>query len=309
MDAWDGTEAVKGDSLAANSGWTRLQVTYTNKSEVSKSVNARLMTTEAGTSYLDCVQGEMGPTASRYNLCTNGCFMSSETLYGWERSGCTSADTEVILTEDMGLPVTEDIDAKVLKIVGNHTSKKRVYQTVNVSGSAGDCFVFAGWAKGDSTPETSTRRFAIQATIYYTEGRGSGTFIAHFNPDTDSSQNWQYTAGRAVAKYDYSSIKLEILYDYNINTVYFDGIQLYKEEFGTSYTYDDKGNVISVVDLQKQRTDYEYDTDGDLTKILQDNKPQLHALAKFLYEQETITGEEFMDILQLTAPQIAAAQG
>ena len=44
-------------------------------------------------------------------------------------------------------------------------------------------------------------------------------------------------------------------------------------------------------------------------KILQDNKPQLHALAKFLYEQETITGEEFMDILHRTTPQIAAAQG
>ena len=44
-------------------------------------------------------------------------------------------------------------------------------------------------------------------------------------------------------------------------------------------------------------------------RILQDNKTQLHALAKFLYEQETITGEEFMDILHRTTPQIAAAQG
>ena len=42
-------------------------------------------------------------------------------------------------------------------------------------------------------------------------------------------------------------------------------------------------------------------------KILQDNVPQLHALAKYLYEHETITGEEFMDILHKTTPQIAAA--
>ena len=42
-------------------------------------------------------------------------------------------------------------------------------------------------------------------------------------------------------------------------------------------------------------------------KILQDNTQQLHALAKYLYEHETITGEEFMDILHRTAPQIAAA--
>ncbi|WP_230399782.1 ATP-dependent zinc metalloprotease FtsH [Novisyntrophococcus fermenticellae] len=33
-------------------------------------------------------------------------------------------------------------------------------------------------------------------------------------------------------------------------------------------------------------------------KLLQDNMPKLHELAKYLYEKETITGEEFMEILQ-----------
>ncbi|MBR1821026.1 MAG: ATP-dependent zinc metalloprotease FtsH [Clostridia bacterium] len=42
-------------------------------------------------------------------------------------------------------------------------------------------------------------------------------------------------------------------------------------------------------------------------RILQENLQQLHALAKYLYEHETITGEEFMDILHKTTPQIAAA--
>ena len=32
-------------------------------------------------------------------------------------------------------------------------------------------------------------------------------------------------------------------------------------------------------------------------KILQDNRSKLDELAKFLYEKETITGEEFMQIL------------
>ena len=34
--------------------------------------------------------------------------------------------------------------------------------------------------------------------------------------------------------------------------------------------------------------------------ILKDNSPQLHALAKYLYEHETITGDEFMEILHKT---------
>lgn len=33
-------------------------------------------------------------------------------------------------------------------------------------------------------------------------------------------------------------------------------------------------------------------------KILEDNRSKLDELAKFLYEKETITGEEFMDILE-----------
>ncbi|MDO4867535.1 MAG: ATP-dependent zinc metalloprotease FtsH [Clostridia bacterium] len=41
--------------------------------------------------------------------------------------------------------------------------------------------------------------------------------------------------------------------------------------------------------------------------ILRDNVQQLHALAKYLYEHETITGEEFMDILHRSTPQIAAS--
>ena len=31
---------------------------------------------------------------------------------------------------------------------------------------------------------------------------------------------------------------------------------------------------------------------------MKDNAPQLHALAKYLYEHETITGDEFMEILR-----------
>ena len=33
-------------------------------------------------------------------------------------------------------------------------------------------------------------------------------------------------------------------------------------------------------------------------KLLEENRPKLDALAKYLYEKETITGEEFMHILE-----------
>ena len=42
------------------------------------------------------------------------------------------------------------------------------------------------------------------------------------------------------------------------------------------------------------------------TRILTENIDKLHELAKFLYEQETITGEEFMKILNGPSASVGA---
>ena len=55
-----------------------------------------------------------------------------------------------------------------------------------------------------------------------------------------------------------------------------------------------------VVDLVQKQHD-------KAVKILEDNMPKLHELAKYLYEHETISGEEFMRILT-TKPRIAMNQ-
>ena len=45
-----------------------------------------------------------------------------------------------------------------------------------------------------------------------------------------------------------------------------------------------------------------------LTKILTDNIGKLHEIAKYLYEHETITGEEFMKILNEAPVEIENTQ-
>ena len=54
-----------------------------------------------------------------------------------------------------------------------------------------------------------------------------------------------------------------------------------------------------VVDLVEKQHD-------KAKKLLQDNKSKLDEIAKYLYERETITGEEFMDILT-RKPQLTGA--
>ena len=246
---WDGSGTVEGEILKANSDWTRLEVTYT--ATTSKILTPHLLTDDAGTVYIDCVQVEKAPTASRYNLVDDGDFRYADS---WSSSaGLTTLSA-----------AAPELEGTVYQMNGDPTAVNRISQTVYVSGSGGDSFVLAGWAKGDSAPLRDNRQFAIIGTFNYTDGTKK-TFTAQFNPDTDSTVNWQYSATAMVAEKAYSSITVEVAYDYNVNTVYFDGIQLFKEQFGTSYTYDANGNVTSVKDLQNQTTTYEY-ANNNLTK-------------------------------------------
>lgn len=260
-----GATVATSEAITATKDWTRLEVTYTHPATASTaSIIPCLQNGTSGTAYFDCVQFEKSANASRYNLIENGDFRYTS---GWtNNSSCDSYDRRV---SSSGTAAVE-MNSYAYRVYGEATKDKRVSQTVKVSGSAGDVFAVAGWAKGDSVPmvEDGNRRFAILAHFNYTTTSSSDeadTLIA-FNPGADSSVNWQYVADRIVAKKAYSSITISLLYSYNANVVYFDGIQLFKEEFGHSYVYDSNGNVTSVTDLQKQTTTYEY-SNNNLTKM------------------------------------------
>ena len=259
-----GGSAVATQTFPACSNWTRVEVNYTNASTSSKTLSAALQCASGQTVYMDCVQVEIAPTASRYNLIQNGDFRhSGSPAQNWTGTGLKSTDVRASASAS----AAPQLDKNAMKIVGDPVSAKKISQTIPVGGAAGDTYVVAGWALADSVPlntEKEAREFGIRVIFNNTDGTKT-TKVAQFNCDTNSEINWQYSAAAAVSKKAYSSITVEAAYDYNANTVYFDGIQLYKEQFSSSYTYDDDGNVTSVVDLQKQKTKYEY-TNNNLTK-------------------------------------------
>ena len=227
--------------ITTNTDWTRVEVTYTNTtgSDISD-LTAGMRNGTSGTAYFDCVQLEASVNASRYNLVDNGDFSYNSSL-GWNKnSACTSADGSS--SNYYRAPALND---SCLKLVGAAEKDKQVSQTITVSGSEGDVFSVAGWALGDSAPiaNDSNRRFAISAKFNYTNGTSDATLIA-FNPNAIGFVNWQYVADRIVAKKAYNSITISLLYSYNVNEVYFDGIQLFKEEFGHSYVYDSSGTQV-----------------------------------------------------------------
>lgn len=289
------TEQSVSQVLPASSDWTRLQASYT--ATENQQITLALVTEGLGTVYMDCVQLEQAATASRYSLIENGDFThTGSPTYSWTSTGFGSADG--VTVQETGAP---QLDNNVIAIAGDWYTQKHLSQTVSISGSAGDSYVLSGWAKGNSVPlkteNGNARQFGMKLTFHYTgevpvdEETGEelpSEVTVNFNPD---SGYWQYASTPAVAAAAYDEITITLLYDYNCNTAYFDGIQLYKEVFGTSYTYDDDGNVISTVDLQKKETTYEYDQNNNLTAIMEGTKSKMTYTYDDWHNVETATTE------------------
>ena len=272
--------AQYSEELSGATDWKRLQVSYTNNGDQAITIQPLFCGT--GEAYLDCVQLEYMPTASRFNLLNNGDFQYDGQ---WTPTNSETGDGRTTVANS-----APKLDSTAYTMTGNALKQKNIYQSVQVSGTEGDSFVLGGWAMGDAVavPDDSDRAFGFYAVFHYTDGTTSERMSAKLNPDANG---WQYTAAAVVAEKDYSSVDIYVCYDYGANTVYFDGLQLFKEEFGTSYTYDGDGNVISVVDLQNKNTTYEYDG-NDLTKIIQDGKEKMSYTYDDYHNVLTATTEE-----------------
>ena len=248
----------------ANNTWTRLQVTYTLPSgSAYASVLPFLQNTSGTAAYFDALQLEQTASPSRYNLVENSDFSFNS---AWTpNSSCASTDQIITYTSSP----TENSDKRVMRITGDPNKHKYGNQILDgLSGMADDVYTVSGWAKGDCvyTDDSNRRMYALMVRFYYTDGTTSDNFIK-FNPDTDSQSSWQFVSGVVKAAKPYSQMGIYTAYVQTLNTVYFDNVQLFKEEFGHSYDYDSNGNLISVVDLQKNKTKYDYDSNNNLVKM------------------------------------------
>ena len=129
----------------------------------------------------------------------------------------------------------------------------------------------------------------------FTGGRAAEELIFHSITTGASNDIEQATkiARAMISRYgmsdDFDMVAME-----NISNQYLGGDSSLACSFETQTLLDKK--VVDLVRTQHEKA----------LKILQDNIGKLHELAKYLYEHETITGEEFMEIL-LRKPEIAAA--
>ena len=169
---------------------TRIEMTFTTQSDVTQlKVFARLQS--KGTAYVDCIQLEKQPTASRYNLIENGEFTQAGSTmaapYGWNPGNGSWVD----LNDGRKAP---GLNTKMYTIQGNPNKNMRLLQNVSAQGKAGDVYSLGGWAIGNFVPTTDEgRMFGIIGQFNYKDGISKQVKV-NFNSDLKNALIWQYVS-------------------------------------------------------------------------------------------------------------------
>lgn len=261
---------VDSDYITGTNDWARYELKFTVPSNAASTiVYVRVgIVQEIGTAYIDCLQLEEGSIANRYNLMENADLYYGGDLPTYWSKNSSCGDNDKAVTQD---------NIRYILINGVANLSKNFYQTVVVNGKAGDVFSVGAWAKGSSVLIDGGRHFSLIIGILKTDN----TYLWEeffFNED---ALEWQYITDRFETKADYKGITIYAVYYNNVNAACFTNFQLYKEEFGRSYKYDEKGNLKSVTDLAKQESTFIYDTkNNDLISVVNP------AGAEFKYEYD-----------------------
>lgn len=239
-----------------NNGFRRLSVTVnipetaTNLDYIKVNLAIHSAT---GTAYFDGVQLEKAEAPGHYNMLENASF---------ERSGPASwGETNTV--ENDGRCTTRMDGNASLYVTGDVSTAKNFHQDVIINGTESDTYILSGWGYGNTVPnETNNSYFELRARVYYSDGTNVMKYSAPFNT---TLSDWQYASfafnldnGNDSVD-DVTPVKIRV---YAIsfrqgNTVCFDNLMLTKEAV-PSYTYDEEGNLISVVANAEQKSDYSY---------------------------------------------------
>ena len=277
-----GSSGAKGSAVTWNTsgfgdGWERIYVPAQADENGTLTVNI-VSDGLAGTVYVDDVQVEA-------SLSESSGAPSSMNLV---RFGDMSSTTSWWFAENADISIVSDAAfGHAYKVVGNY-STCCFGQTIHLNQPGSQTYLYSGWAKLTSLPESKCGGAGIFASVVYTDGTKESHY-GYFNTD---STEWQFLVMPIVPKESGKTvfyISIEFFYHRNANTAYFANACFTKED-AQSYTYNSNGDLVSVstpgnttqtysysgADLISQVTrgngtyTYEYDSKHNVTKASND---------------------------------------
>ncbi|MEG0457948.1 MAG: hypothetical protein RR549_07440, partial [Oscillospiraceae bacterium] len=207
------------------------------------------LTSCSGAAWFDCMQLEEDDTMSDYTLLTDANFRFNFV------DGSNTWESYLI-----------DQSELINDFSGEYTKNKYVAQKININ-KANVCFSLSGTAQANSVKTDNERKFAIELGVSYVGDSGVTEWhTIDFNHNTSAEQR---ITGGVVPKIKDKVINYVyyyMIYYKNANSVMFSYPMINIDETGSTYTYDDKGNVISSNDYARKNQAMQFDNANSLTE-------------------------------------------
>ena len=204
----------------------------------------------AGKVYMSGFQLEKSPVANDFSMLNN-----YNGRGNWTGGGISATDDGI------------QPDGTV-RITGVYNRYSSFYDESPVN-KANPIFNISGFVKANAMSRgRHGRAFALGIKMYYSDGTDK-IYPIWFNAD---STGWQYVCGQvkpeaANASKIVTKIQTYLLYEHQCNTAYFKDIMVTFDATGSTYTYDDSGNLVSAADNAKNSASYTFNSANELTKL------------------------------------------
>ena len=259
------TDYCKTVDWTHDNGWQRFSVTFKSDNLSTAFVICEVADDSDGYAYFDGIMLEESETLNSFNLVSDGECGDTSGAWTVQTNNLSSAD---------GIVASAGITGKGIKLTGETDKQKFVHQTVKVpSLDSKATYILSGWAKADSAKkiidndsvDSDYKYFGFKAFAKYSDGH-TEWFDSEVPRLESYSSQWQYHSFvLPLSKYSGTPTEIGIYCCYynNVNTAYFDDIQLVRDK-AQSYTYDEAGNCNSVTDITDNKTSYTYSPDNEL---------------------------------------------
>ncbi|HEY8361622.1 MAG TPA: hypothetical protein VIK77_01905, partial [Tissierellaceae bacterium] len=197
----------------------------------------------------------------RYNFVENGYmeFHTASQPKFWDFEGCNYGDIAMI-TEEASVFHKENLGEKVVKIKGTFGTDKKMKQIIPMRGNAGEELIFSVFSKAFASHHD---HWYAYLKIHYPDIEEEPIYKFNFDK---TYANWQVLTRSVVAEYPFDSVEVGVVYN-GYNYALFDAIQLYKDNYGKYYNYDEKGNLIEVANSVQDSSTNSYDEDNNIKEI------------------------------------------
>lgn len=271
-------QSIKSSSfITTDNKWQLVSATITAP-ETTRTIKVTLgLFNGMGTVYFDTLQTLKSAAPNRFNFIENGTF--SKILYN---------DVPDVWGGNYGAMCWGETDSTgngYVLMKGNPNKERSVSQTVSVNGKAGDTLVFGASAKAlcSSSGNDGHRFFGLRVNLWKDWQTICQSVQVEF--DENTYDTWQSILSSITAEQDYALVELALRYDYEVNTVLYDNAFLYRDSFGTQYTYDTQGRVTSAYDDNGQVVNYTYNG-VDVSNVTSTSNGMVTQSASYTYDNK-----------------------